>query len=141
MVRRDPRNYLIKKKMQLGLTFRFLFLMVLFTLFLGFEAYITIWPVVLEYIPRDLMGLVIHQILFRLLFFILPVIFVICMIVIIFSHRIAGPIYNIEQKLGKLAKGEDIGSIKLRKGDEWNELAEAVNKLISLVKDSKNTSK
>lgn len=136
MGKRDPRNYLIKKKMQLGLIFRFLFLIILFALFIVFEAYITIWPVVLGYIPKELLGLVKYQIIFRFFFFIIPLIIVIIMIAIIFSHRIAGPIYNIERKINKLAGGEDIELIRLRKGDELKDLAEAINKLILIVKKS-----
>jgi signal transduction histidine kinase len=138
MERREFRNYLIKKGMQIGLTFRFMLLIALFSLFLIFETYITIWPVVVEYIPKDLLGLIRHQILFRFFFFVLPIIVVIGIIVIIFSHRIAGPIYNIEQKINRLAGGEDIESIRLRKGDEFKELAVAINKFISIVKSLKS---
>ena len=87
------------------------------------------------------MSLVKYQIIFRFCFFIIPLIFVIIMIVIVFSHRIAGPIYNIEQRIKKITQGEDIGLIRLRKGDELKELAEAVNKLILIVKDSENSPK
>jgi len=131
---RDPRNYLIKKGLQLGLTVRFLLLSILFALFIAFEVYISIWPIVMAYVPKDLIGLIRHQLLFRSILFAVPIIFIIGIIVIIFSHRIAGPIYNIEQKLKKLADGEDAGSIKLRKGDEFQELAEAINKLIPMLK-------
>jgi len=58
MKRRIRGHYLIKKRMQLGLSFRFLFLTILFSLFIGFELYISIWPVVSGLIPKDLMDLV-----------------------------------------------------------------------------------
>lgn len=134
---RDPRNYLINKKMQLGLTLRFLVLTILFTLFIEFEVYISVWPVITGYIPKDLMGHVTNQILFRFLCFFVPVILVIAMFTIIFSHRIAGPIYNIERKLDGLIRGEDVGLIRLRKGDELKELAEKINKLMLIVEKSK----
>jgi signal transduction histidine kinase len=127
--------------MQLGLTFRFLFLTILFFLFIGFEAYITIWPVVSEVIPKDLMDLVKYQIFFRLLFFIVPVIFVIAASSIVFSHRIAGPIYRFEQTLDKLIKGEDTEYIQLRKGDELKGLAVRLNELIGTLGKSKNPMK
>ena len=136
---RDPRNYLIKKRMQLGLTFRFLFLIILFTLFIAFEVYIIIWPVVTGYISADLLSIVKYQILFRFFIFIVPVVIVIGIMSIIFSHRIAGPIFNIEKKLNKLIEEKDVDLIRLRKGDELKELAEMINKLILLVKRSNDS--
>ena len=131
---RGPKNYLIKKRMQLGLTLRFLFLTILFTLFIGFEAYITIWPVVSEIIPENLVSLVRYQIFFRLFLFIFPVIFVIAGFSIVFSHRIAGPIYRFEQTLDNLTQGKEVEFIHLRKGDELQELAAKINEIIRLVK-------
>ena len=132
------KRYLIKKRLQLGLTFRFLFLTILFSFFIAFEVYITIWPVVSGAIPEDLMNIVRYQVFFRSLCFILPVIFVIAAFSIIFSHRIAGPIYRFEQTLDKLIQGEDVEVIKLRPGDELEELATKLNELIGMVKKSKD---
>ena len=84
---RTRGKYLIKKNIQLGLTIRFLFLIIIFSLFIGFEVYITIWPVVTWAIPQDLFQLVMNQILFRLLFFIFPVIFVITAFSVVFSQK------------------------------------------------------
>jgi len=141
MKRRIRRHYLIKKRMQLGLTFRFLFLTILFSLFIGFELYISIWPVVSGLIPKDLMDLVKYQIFFRLLFFAFPVIFVIVASSIVFSHRIAGPIYRFEQTLDKLIKGEHTEYIQLRKGDELSTLATKLNELIRIAGKSKDPMK
>ena len=138
---RIRRHYLIKKRMQLGLTFRFLFLTILFSLFIGFEVYITIWPIVSGVIPKDLMGLVKYQIFFRLLLFAFPVIFVIVASSIVFSHRIAGPVYRFEQTLDKLIKGEDAEYIQLRKGDELKGLAGRLNELIHTLGKSKDPMK
>jgi signal transduction histidine kinase len=100
-----------------------------------------VWPVVSAYIPKDLLSLVKHQIFIRLLCFVVPVIIVIALSVIIFSHRIAGPIYNIEQKLIRITQGEDIDSIHLRKGDELKDLAEIINNLLPAIKRGKEFNK
>ncbi len=141
MEKKIRHHYLIKKRMQLGLTFRFFFLTILFALFIAFEVYITIWPVVSGLIPKDLMDLVKYQIFFRLLFFAFPVIFVIAAFSIVFSHRIAGPVYRFEQTLDKLIQGQDTEYIHLRKGDELNGLAEKLNELIRIIKRSKDPMK
>lgn len=127
---RGPKNYLIKRDLQLGLTFRFLFMTILFSLFIGFEAYITMWPVVSGFIPGELMHLVRHQILFRVLFFVIPVVFVIVAFSIVFTHRIAGPLYRLEMTLDKLIRGEDVEPVHLRRGDELQEFAGKINALI-----------
>jgi hypothetical protein len=134
MSMRGPRNYLIKRRLQLGLTLRFLLLTVIFSLFIGFEVYITVWPVVSEFIPEGLMDHVWRQILFRLIFFAIPAVFVIVALSIVFTHRVAGPLYRLEQILDRLIGGEDVEPANLRKGDELQDLAAKINALIPLVK-------
>jgi hypothetical protein len=56
---------------------------------------------------------------------------------ILLSHGVAGPLYRIELTLDKLIQGEDVEYIHLRKDDELKELAEKINRLIPIVKKSK----
>ncbi|MBE7413420.1 MAG: methyl-accepting chemotaxis protein [Leptospiraceae bacterium] len=46
------------------------------------------------------------------------------------SHRMAGPIHNIKKSINRLLAGEKVERIRLRKTDEFKDLAEALNKLI-----------
>lgn len=46
------------------------------------------------------------------------------------SHKMAGPIHNIKKSLRRLADGEDIPMIRIRKGDEFQELVEELNRVI-----------
>ena len=133
------RTYLIKKRMQLKTTIRVIFVVIFFSLFVGFEVYITIWPAVSGFLPKDIMSLVQQQIFFRAIFFLLPFIFVITASSILLSHRVAGPLYRIELTLDKLIQGQDVEYIRLRKNDELKELAEKINRLIPIVKKSKET--
>jgi len=48
-------------------------------------------------------------------------------IAISISHRICGPVYNIMRALDAVKRGEKVGPIHLRKGDDFCELADAVN--------------
>ena len=134
-------RYLINKRMQLGWTLKFLFTALIFALFIGFSVYITVWPVVSGTIPKGLMDLVKSQILFRMLFFAIPAIFVIIAYAIVMTHRIAGPLYRLEVTLDKLVKGEDADLITLRKNDELQEIAGKTNDLILLLKASKTPKK
>lgn len=48
------------------------------------------------------------------------------------SHRMAGPIHNIKRSLRKLAEGEDVQHIRIRKGDEFQELVDELNRVIEI---------
>ncbi len=52
---------------------------------------------------------------------------------LIISHRIAGPVYRLEQDLEKIAKGDFSLRIKLRKKDELSSIAEGINKVLDKV--------
>ena len=46
------------------------------------------------------------------------------------SHKIAGPLFRIIRFLGTVTKGDYSQRVTLRKGDELQDLADAVNKLV-----------
>ena len=46
---------------------------------------------------------------------------------ILLTFRLAGPIYRFEQYLKSVARGEQIGPCKIRKGDELQFLCDAIN--------------
>jgi nitrogen fixation/metabolism regulation signal transduction histidine kinase len=54
---------------------------------------------------------------------------------IIVTHRIAGPVYRFETYLGQVARGEDVGSCRLREGDELQELCERINEAVSALRN------
>lgn len=51
---------------------------------------------------------------------------------IYYSHRIAGPIYRLKKLLEEKIKGGHIEPVYFRKNDEFQELAELINKVLSL---------
>ena len=52
-----------------------------------------------------------------------------------FSHRIAGPLYRIRTCVDMLAEGKNMAPIRLRKRDEFKELAASLENLRSALKD------
>ncbi len=60
----------------------------------------------------------------------LIILIVISVIGVFYSHKIAGPVYRIQEDIKKVLDGEKDIVIKLRKKDKLKELAEQVNKLI-----------
>ncbi|MCR1792387.1 hypothetical protein AB3N61_17450 [Leptospira sp. WS58.C1] len=63
--------------------------------------------------------------LFSLLYLLLSAIFV-----LLYSHKMAGPIYNIKKNLKLLLEGKDVDKIRIRSGDEFQDLADLLNELI-----------
>jgi nitrogen fixation/metabolism regulation signal transduction histidine kinase len=53
---------------------------------------------------------------------------------ILITHRIAGPIYKFERYLESIARGEEQGDCKLRKGDELHDLCERLNTAVRALK-------
>jgi hypothetical protein len=134
-VKRRARNYLINRRMQLRLTFKFIALTVSFCLVIGILVYHTIWPVVSGFVPLALINQLKGQIFYRLFYFSIPLIFLIMACCIVFTHKIAGPIYNMENKLEQLLDGQTPPLIILRKGDELQELADKLNATIIKFKE------
>lgn len=59
-------------------------------------------------------------------------IFILFVIALELSHRIAGPLRRIEKELDKMISGEKRGPIKIRKKDAFKPLVDKINKLLKL---------
>ncbi len=55
---------------------------------------------------------------------------------VVFSHRVAGPIYALKRTIRELNGGKD-SFLKLRAGDEFTEMADDFNALVRKLKDKK----
>ena len=60
----------------------------------------------------------------------LVIMIIIAVIGIFYSHRIAGPIYRMQQDLTRVIEGEEGVRIRLRKKDTMQSLANKINQLI-----------
>jgi nitrogen fixation/metabolism regulation signal transduction histidine kinase len=54
---------------------------------------------------------------------------------LIYSHRIAGPIYRLKNSIEALQEGKEIDCIKLRPSDEFQDLADSMEKLRVILKN------
>lgn len=141
------KQYLIKKGLQfkyIGLIFA---LAILASVVTGYTVFVTGWTLLGEKLanvyPQGRLMYVFkttNLTLIRNLIFISPLIFVLGLL---FSHRIAGPVYRIEKSIYEISKGNLAMKIKLRKGDELWDLADLINTMtenlsntISLNKDT-----
>jgi len=63
------------------------------------------------------------------------VIIQIVLLTIFFSHKVAGPIYRFEKACHSMIEGNYTESIRLRKGDEMQNLATLLNEVMVLTRD------
>jgi signal transduction histidine kinase len=126
-------HYLVNKRVQLG----FAAIIILFALFIGFEVYITIWPVASAYIADQLIDHVKRQIFVRTFLFLVPTMLVIIGFAIVISHRVVGPLYRIQHTIDDVIQGKDVPNLRLRKKDdpEIKNLANKINDLFAVIKE------
>jgi hypothetical protein len=135
---RKLRHYLIKHKMQIRTTAKFVFFAFISLLLGGILVYLTIWPTLSQLVPPDIFPILRANFIFILFWNSAPIILLIFVAGIIITHRIAGPVYTIETKLDKALRGEEIQLIRLRKGDELQELADKINALLQKLQESEH---
>jgi len=59
------------------------------------------------------------------------VVFVVMMgLGILYSHRIAGPLYHLDRKMRRIADGEEPSPLQFRRRDQFVELAESFNAML-----------
>lgn len=127
------RQYIIKRGLQfryIGLVFGLAFIASLVT---GWTVFATGWHFLGEKLasvyPQGRLVYVLRATnlaLIRNLLLISPLVFILALL---FSHRIAGPVYRIEKTLEDISKGNLGMKIRLREGDELVDLADMINNL------------
>ncbi len=138
---RRKRNYLINKDLQGKLVLQYLVLALLGTIALGFlfattsSDHLTISydnnAIEVGTTTQVLLGeLLRNEVIFLLLGGAL-----IILITIVWTHKIAGPLYRFEQTIKAMCNRQLDQTIYLRKGDEGKELGTKINQLNQLLVD------
>lgn len=71
----------------------------------------------------------------KLYFGVAALVFVLMMVLgIRYSHRIAGPLYQLNNRMKRIANGEDLSPVKFRRKDQFLELAENFNAMIATLR-------
>ncbi len=127
--------FLIKKKFQLHyIVFVFLAMLLTTVICVGGIYYLLWQTVAQEFAVPELIADVLVPALQKantVLLIALPLAFLLMLILSVFvSHKIAGPIYRTEKDLDEILKGDYSRRIKLREGDDLQELADAINKIL-----------
>ena len=130
------RQYMVKKGFQLRFMTTIIIAMLLIALVTGLSIYYAVMQTLTTQFHGENLALIKHAITYKLFVRSLLLIFAIAILSVFISHRTAGPIYKFEQIIQALVKGKDVQEIKLRKRDEFYELASAINKLIQIKKST-----
>jgi len=140
--RRLLKHLLIKKRMQLKFALIIAFSLLVLLAIFQVHTYLNLKSILLHGLTQAAaIEIRFFQIVFGFMY-----ILIITLFSFFISHKIAGPLYRFEKDIKSLAKDGDLTRIfRLRKRDEMQELAEALNtmvsgfrgKLINLARDKK----
>jgi signal transduction histidine kinase len=130
MGKRKIRNYLISKNLQLRITLKFVVPALFLSILSGLVVFLIVWPLLSEFVSDTLIKQFQTIMVIGLFLCSIGIICLITALGIVVTHRIAGPIYRIEQDLKRLLQGEKIEPIHIRRGDEFQEFVNIINQVI-----------
>jgi len=128
------KRYIIKKGFQL----RFMIIVIVSMLLIALVTSLSIYSAVMQTLVAQFHGenlaLIKYAVTYKLFIRSLLLIVAIAIMSVFISHRIAGPVYKFERIIRELAQGKKVEEFRLRKRDEFYELATAINDLIKTKK-------
>ena len=126
------KSRLVDKRYQFGLAWRML---LVFLLFFAIGVIVVFAPSTFglltgadlaELEPAAEEFLILHRRIWPAVLVVLAGVFA---YTLLFSHRIVGPIYRINQVLQRMLRGEYPGNVTLRKGDHFQQTADLLERL------------
>jgi len=127
------RTYLISKKFQLKYTAIIVVFMFLISWLAGYTVYYTVFILLGEKLanvyPQGRLIAIFKTVNFTLLTRMALLLPFVIILSILLSHKIAGPVFRMERYLSEVARGNLSSVLKLRKRDELQNLAGAINKM------------
>lgn len=131
MRKRKLRNYLIHPPLQLRIAVECAVAAIVIVLLSGGLVFVSVWSVLTEFAPDGLIPYHRELLIIGLIFGSLGMACVVAALSLVVTHRIAGPIYRIQQDLTRVLHGEPAKPIHLRHGDEFHELADLLNQVMA----------
>jgi signal transduction histidine kinase len=136
---KNVRRIFIVRKFQLKFAAFVLLFMLLIGLVCGFIVYNSSMTVLVgklsKVFPQHRLMAIVNELNLRLAAGFLLAIILITVATVIVSHRIAGPLVRIERSLQDIGKGNLSLSVKLRKTDELQDLAQQINDMTFSLKE------
>jgi len=126
-------QYIVRKGFQLKYIGLILAVVLISSFIVGYTIYYNSWVLLgnslANVYPQGRLAAIFHSVNIKLVINIFFVTILCIGIGIITSHQIAGPIYRIIIFVNGLTKGDCARRLHLRKGDDLQDLADALNKL------------
>jgi methyl-accepting chemotaxis protein len=136
------RIYLIKTKFQLKYAGIILIFMFTAAWLAGSTVYYTGWLLMGEKLanvyPQGRLIAIMRTIDLTLTLRLLLLTPLVVLLSIFLSHKVAGPLYRVERFIKSVAKGDLSTKLRLRRGDELQDLADAINDMTDDLKNRVN---
>ncbi|MDN5278371.1 MAG: hypothetical protein PWR01_2336 [Clostridiales bacterium] len=131
MSKHRRRTYLIKTGLQLRYMGIIISTMLMVAFGVGWIIYHTSWSKIANTpdLTLDKLSLIFDSVNGILMRWIVVFVFIIAILSIFVSHKIAGPVYRLEETTRIIASGDLTYQVNLRQGDELQDLQEAFNKM------------
>jgi len=133
------RRYITHKKFQFRMIGMLLLLVLLATLVTTMVNHYFLLSSIIDFTMehgRGPTGMDLFIASLRPLVIILPVVFVLLAVIVIFiSHRIAGPLYRLKMYMEKVENGDYSVKLKFRKNDSIHDVADSFNRMVDGIKD------
>ena len=143
MSRYIRKQYLIDRKFQLKWAGRIFLIMFVISLLVGWTIYYSVWDATTNQLKvlvaqgvlsqsevLDVSSAIKSSIAFALFVRSLGVLFILAVLTIFLTHRIAGPIFKIKKTIRLISGGQESERVVLRKRDEYKDLAQELNALL-----------
>ncbi|MBQ3643327.1 MAG: HAMP domain-containing protein [Candidatus Riflebacteria bacterium] len=129
MAKYKRHTYLIKTGLQLRYMGILIACMLTVAMGVGWIIYHTSWKQIVNTpdLSLDKLYLIFESVNSQLVWWILAFIVIIAIISIFVSHKIAGPVYRLEESTKLIASGDLTHKVHLRQGDELGDLQDAFN--------------
>lgn len=131
MIGTKRHTYLIKTGLQLRYMAILVVCMFTVSMSVGWIVYHTSWKQIVntEDLTIDKLSVIFEQVNTQLFWWIIAFTGIIAFISLFVSHKIAGPVYRLEESMKQIASGDLNFKVHLRQGDELGDLKDAFNKM------------
>ena len=128
------KNLIIQKKLQLRYMWLVLLSVILVSAVIVLSIYVSYWSLISEKMVSSQVKILFEEMLKNmnaLLLFEIPIVlFLVGFASIVFSHKVAGPVYRLEQAACEVAKGDLTSNVRLRGDDELKNLSNVFNSVV-----------
>ena len=131
MSKQRRRTYLIKTGLQLRYMGIIISTMLMVAFGVGWIIYHTSWSQIANTpdLTLDKLSMIFDSVNGLLMRWVVVFVFIIAILSIFVSHKIAGPVYRLEETTRIIASGDLTYQVNLRQGDELRDLQDAFNKM------------